>query len=150
MTENSKMVSVAAIASGTVIDHIQATKALQIVRTLDLAASKKRVAIGLNLPSGSMQVKDLIKVEDRILTDQEIDQVAVISPSATINIIENFQLVKKFQVQMPKEIRGWLACPNPTCITHVESLPARFQVLVGKKVELRCLFCERRFSHDTL
>ena len=91
-----KELSVSAIENGTVIDHIPAGQGMRIVRLLKLADHKKKVTLGLNLPSKSLGYKDLIKVEGREISVEEANQIALFAPKASINIIRNFQIQKKF------------------------------------------------------
>ena len=52
--------SVSAIKNGTVIDHIKAGKALQIVPLLDLTSGQQQVTVGINLRSLSLGQKILL------------------------------------------------------------------------------------------
>lgn len=145
----SKELSVAAIKKGTVIDHIPAGAAMKIVRTLRLVETKKTVTLGLNLPSRSMGHKDLIKVQERALTPQEAAEIAIFAPTATINIIEDYKVVQKYRVEMPRNVEGVILCLNPHCITNHEEVVTRFAVhRFGKVVEVECLYCSKVFSHD--
>ena len=63
---------VSAIDNGVVIDHIPAGQSLKIMRLLHAVNSKQRVTLGLNLRSKTLKLKDLIKIENRALTRQEI------------------------------------------------------------------------------
>ncbi len=100
----AKTLSVAAIKDGTVIDHIPAGFALIILQLLKLAITKHRISLGLNLSSSSMGLKDLIKIENRALTEKESRDIAVFAPKATINIIKNYQLANKMSAKLPSEI----------------------------------------------
>lgn len=145
-----KVLSVAAIENGTVIDHIPAGSGLKIAKLLNLAGHKNKVTLGLNLPSQTMTYKDLIKIEEREISEQEASQIAVFAPKATISIIRNFQLVKKFSVSMPSTVEKILVCPNERCITHYEPIETRFRVIsLGEHIELECYFCEKSFPHDS-
>ncbi|MCH9624851.1 MAG: Aspartate carbamoyltransferase regulatory chain [Chlamydiales bacterium] len=143
-----KILSVAAIENGTVIDHIPVGMGLQIVKLLGLAKHQKKVTLGLNLPSQSMGFKDLIKVEERRISKEEADQIALFAPQAKISIIADFRLEKKFTVSLPKTITKILDCPNGRCITNHERVTTRFWVdCFGKNVSLRCSYCEKSFNH---
>ncbi len=145
-----KTLSVAAIENGTVIDHILAGQGMRIVRLLKLASHKNEVTLGLNLPSQSMGYKDLIKVEGRVITSEEANQIAVFAPKAKINIIDDFQVVKKFPVELPKKVVKMLCCPNPRCITNHDPMDTLFYIRsFGEGVELCCKYCEKSFSHET-
>src|ERR1051325_10381059 len=98
-----KMLSVSAIKQGTVVDHIAAGNALKIVRLLKLAANERRVTLGLNLKSDSIGLKDLIKLENVFLSQFQASQIAVFAPQATVNVIENYRVAKKFRVQLDRK-----------------------------------------------
>jgi aspartate carbamoyltransferase regulatory subunit len=147
--EKEIVLSVAAIENGTVIDHIPAGQGMRIVRLLKLADHKKKVTLGLNLPSRSLGYKDLIKVEGREVSEEEASQIALFAPKGTINIIRGYQIGKKFSVTLPEMVSKILACPNQKCITNHEQLPTNFRVSrFGQKVMLQCHYCERGFAHD--
>lgn len=147
MSEES--LSVAAIVYGTVIDHLPCGKGLKLVELLHLTAQGQKVTLGLNLPSKSMGCKDLVKVEGRVLSDEEIAVIAIFAPTAHINVIENCKVSKKFPVKLPQQVRKVFSCPNPTCITNHEAMVTRFNIFKrSKQVELSCHYCEKSFSHD--
>lgn len=144
-----KTLSVAAIENGTVIDHIPAGQGLHVVDMLKLADHKKRVALGLNLPSQSLGYKDLIKVEGREITEEEANQIAIFAPKATISIIRNYDLARKFPVDLPQCITKIVHCPNARCITNHQRVQPAFAISrYGEKVELCCQYCEKSFFHD--
>jgi aspartate carbamoyltransferase regulatory subunit len=147
----SKTFKVSSIQNGTVIDHIYCGRALQILRLLKLAQHKKQVSLGLNLESKSLGSKDLIKVEDKELSPDEVKQIAVFSPNITLNIIENHKVKKKILLSSPEFIRDFLYCPNSNCITSSESIKSSFEVLIRQKSSnLRCCYCEKVFSLEKI
>jgi aspartate carbamoyltransferase regulatory subunit len=152
MTNNQRTWPVSAIKNGTVIDHITTGQALKIVRLLKLSQHQKLVTLGLNLLSKSLGYKDLIKVEERELTEEEVDQVAIFSSKSTINIIQQYEVVKKFQVKIPLFLKGVFACPNPKCITNHELVIPYFWITQRhQSTLLKCKFCRKSFSlHDIL
>ncbi len=146
-----KTLSVSAIKEGIVIDHIRAGQALKIVRLMRFAAEEKRVTIGLNLKSQSTGLKDIIKVENYTLTEAQAAQIAIFAPLATVNVIENYKVAKKFQVQLPETIAAVLGCPNLRCITNAEHVPTLFIVEENNShIILRCKYCEKLFSRDEM
>jgi aspartate carbamoyltransferase regulatory subunit len=147
----AKEMSVAAIREGTVIDHIPTGLALIIYQLLKLALIKHRIALGLNLNSASMGLKDLIKVENHFLTDKETRDIAVFAPKATISLIKNYKVANKSSVKLPEMVTRVLACPNPRCITNHESIDTLFHVKEHKNhVLLRCHFCEKLFERSEI
>lgn len=146
-----KKLLVAAIKDGTVIDHITAGAALKIIRLLNLASHKKLVTVGLNLPSHAMGLKDLIKVEEREIVPAEINKIAILAPHASINIIKNYEVVKKFVVELPEIVEYVVVCPNLKCITNNESMSTKFHVTKEKdSLKLKCHYCEKTFRQDEI
>ena len=94
-----------AIENGTVIDHITANKALHILKILDLPDDETtNVTVAMNVSSGEIGRKAIVKIENRELDPSELNQVALIAPKATINIIRNFKPLKKDKIVLPKKI----------------------------------------------
>ena len=100
------------IKNGTVIDHRTAGKALQVADILNIGNSEGEIMIGVNLISQKMGKKDIIKIENRELSKDEADSIALISPTATLIIIKDYEVVKKFGIDIPKEINQHIICPN--------------------------------------
>ena len=109
------------------------------------------VTIGLNLESGRQGTKDLIKIENKELTNQEANKIALLSPDATFSIIRDYRVVDKKSPQLPEVVEGILKCTNPACVTNTHGdVDSRFNVLNKKPVKLRCHFCERCFNEGEL
>ncbi len=145
----SETLPVSAINNGTAIDHIAAGQAFRIVHLLSLPASKHTVTIGLNLPSKKIGSKDLIKIENRVLTENEANEIVVFAPAATINVIQNFKVVKKIMTHLPTAMKKIFKCPNSMCITQTELIDSLFFISEhGKQVKLTCNYCEKIFDRD--
>ncbi len=151
ITASNPHLEVAAIKHGTVIDHIGDKNALKIIQLLHLASGGTMVTVGLNLPSKKMGSKDLIKISGREIELEEANRIALFSPEASINIIRNFKIVKKFAVTLPKTIANLLMCPNPKCITNHEPMTTVFTVVHDTtRIQLVCIYCEKLFERDEL
>ncbi len=145
---NKEKLKVDPIKNGTVIDHVTAGKALKVADILNIGNSTKEIMIGLNLSSKKMKKKDIIKVENREISKEEANSIALISPTATLIIIKNYKVVKKFGIDIPKEIKQHIICPNSHCITNLEQVKTRF-ILAGKNpIEVRCAYCEKKYFID--
>jgi len=132
------------IRNGTVIDHVPAGKALEVMRILGVGDKfNDVVAVLMNVESKRMGRKDVIKVENKELTKHETDRLALVAPNATINIIKNCKIAKKVCVELPKELKGIVKCANPQCVTNRELVPTRFSIVSTSPLELRCDYCER-------
>ena len=147
----NKTLSVSALEQGTVIDHIPAGQGLRIIRLLQVQDYPHQLTIGLNLSSASLHLKDIIKIHDRMLTEQEAREITVFAPHATINIISQFKVEKKITHSPPKTITTILPCPNPVCITRHEPIRSLFYVQEqGKNIRLQCHYCEKICGRDAL
>lgn len=94
MTHDNKL-QVEAIKRGTVIDHIPAQVGFKLLTLFKLTETDQRITIGLNLPSGEMGRKDLIKIENTFLTDEQVNQLSLYAPDATVNRIDEYEVVGK-------------------------------------------------------
>ncbi len=141
-----KKLKVDPIKNGTVIDHITAGKAMQVIELLNLNHTKSLMMIGINLSSKKIGKKDIIKIENRVLTDDEVNSIALISPEATLTIIDNFEVVKKRKIHLPEKISKYIICPNPNCVTNIENVTTKFLIKANKAVEVKCEYCEKKYS----
>lgn len=145
----SKTLPVSAIKNGTVIDHIRAGQAPRIMHLLNVINSKNKVTMGLNLPSKLLKLKDLLKIENRVLTNDEANEVVVFAPEATINIIKDFEVIEKINTHLPEYIKNVFICPNSVCITHTEPVESFFLIEAqGKQTKLICHYCEKVYDRD--
>ncbi len=141
-----KKLQVEAIAHGTVIDHVPAGQGIKILKFFQLSAAQERITVGLNLPSKDQQRKDLIKVENTVFDENQANQLALFAPNATINVIEDFEVVRKFHVATPEQIKAVFACPNSNCISHNEPVDSHFYVRKhNDSTKLKCHYCEKSF-----
>lgn len=141
--------SVQKMGEGTVIDHIKAGAGTRVLSILSNAYPlSKMAALIINAPSKQLGRKDIVKLEGVFLDEKTANRVALIAPSATINIIRNSKVAEKHPVKMPKALSGILRCPNPKCITNLERALTTF-VRTGD-AHLRCRHCERLFAPEEL
>ncbi|HBW74318.1 MAG: Aspartate carbamoyltransferase regulatory chain [Candidatus Magasanikbacteria bacterium GW2011_GWA2_45_39] len=150
-TNNPKEIRVQAIKNGTVIDHLPAGFGLLVIKLLGGMPARKIVTLGTNLKSYARGTKDLIKIEDRELTKNEVDKIALIAPNATINIVRDYRVIKKIKPHLPETIKGAISCPNPRCITNHEAMTTMFHAHTNKKqVAILCHYCEKQFSQEEM
>ncbi len=146
---NKKQYSVEAIQSGTVIDHIPAGKGLAILRQFKLLHPGNAVTVGFNLPSKSHGSKDIIKISGIRLDEKAANRLALFAPEATVNVIEDFQVVEKRHLSLPETISEVFRCPNPNCASHGEPVKSRFYVKTkGNQTKLKCHYCEKTYSRE--
>ena len=88
-------------------------------------------------------------MENTQLTADQANQLALFAPQATVNIITDFKVVTKHQLQLPEVVVGVFACPNSNCISHREAVRSRFSVRSAQgEVRLKCHFCEKSFTQE--
>lgn len=134
---------VSKIKDGTVIDHITSGHALDVAKILGITGKKGSiVTIAMNVPSGKLGRKDVVKIEGRELKAEEVDKIALIAPYATINIIRDYKVVEKKRVQLPKIIKDIVKCANPACISNSrEPVQPKFYVESQEPLYLKCHYC---------
>ncbi|MEG1459246.1 MAG: aspartate carbamoyltransferase regulatory subunit [Acetivibrio sp.] len=140
------MLKVDSIEKGIVLDHIQAGKAMQIYKYLNLDSLDCSVAIIKNVKSTKLGAKDIIKINDNI--DINLDVLGYIDSNITISIIENSRTVEKKRLALPKRIVNVARCNNPRCITSVEQeLDHIFRLVDPDKKIYRCIYCDHKPAH---
>ena len=117
---------VAALESGTVIDHIPSSKLFEVVNLLHLEQMKTSITVGYNLKSKKMGHKSIM----------------------TLCIIRDYEVVEKKEVFLPEELKGIVKCANPKCITNNEPMKTYFHAVPGKEGVLRCHYCNKEVDLD--
>ncbi len=139
------------ISNGTVIDHIPAGRALKVLKILGITGDEGlMVSLVMNATSRKLGKKDIVKVEGKELSKEEVDKIALVAPTATINIIRNYEVVNKRRVELPRKIEGILRCVNPKCITNAprEAVISTFTVISEKPLKLVCEYCGEYLTED--
>ncbi|KAF0196599.1 MAG: aspartate carbamoyltransferase regulatory subunit [Bacillota bacterium] len=135
------MIEVASIKRGIVIDHITAGKGLLIFNKLNLASLGYPVVLLMNVPSGRMGKKDIIKIENFV--DVDTAMLGLIDSSITVNVIESEHVTNKVRVSIPQDVKGLFTCSNPRCVTNTDSyvMPS-FRLHDKKSCSYSCEYCE--------
>ncbi len=138
------------IENGINLDHIPCGNAWYIMKILGLDNHINQTGIGLNLPSKKMKTKDLIKVENRILTAKEIDAIGLFARGATLTIIQDFKVTEKITIPLPEIIEKLIVCPNSRCISS--QYQSKFKIAVNKhnKVSVVCHYFEQIYLLDEI
>ncbi len=135
------------IKQGTVIDHIEPGKAIRVLNILGLDGKDGRlITVAINVTSKKLGgKKDIIKVDNVFLDNEQLNQISLISPKCAISYIENFKVSKKFILNLPETFIGLFPCANENCISNVarEPMKSEFKVISEKPVKLQCNYCSR-------
>lgn len=146
--EKIRPYKVYAIDEGVVIDHIPARKAFDVVNVLGVVDGESIVTMGVNMESEMLGRKDVVKIERKKLSREELNKVALIAPKATINLIKNHKVYEKVKIEIPAVFEGIISCQNPNCITKHQPVESKFHTVKEEPMELKCHFCERVFERD--
>ncbi|MCK5137050.1 MAG: aspartate carbamoyltransferase regulatory subunit [Bacteroidales bacterium] len=145
-----KQLSVSAIREGTVIDHIPASVLFKVVSILNLDKLDTMITIGNSLGSKKLGKKGIIKLSEVFFQDNDINKIALVAPSAKLNIIRNYEVVEKRVVAIPDVIVDIVKCVNPKCITNNEEVSTKFDVVSKSEVKLKCHYCEKITNQDNI
>ena len=139
---------VSRISEGTVIDHVDHGRALLVLGILGLNEHPSNTIIfAMNVPSRKMVLKDIVKINDRFLDQEESDKIAIISPRASVNTISNFQVVEKRHVEIPKSISGKYHCPNSHCPSNVQNGKVPTFMVIGRyPIQVCCQYCGKTYD----
>nr|WP_300093863.1 aspartate carbamoyltransferase regulatory subunit [Sedimentibacter sp.] len=141
------MLNIDSVNKGLVIDHIQAGKAMQIYKYLNLDKMDCSVAIIKNAKSKKMGKKDIIKIEDKINLD--LDVLGFIDPNITVNVIDNGEIIRKIKLELPAVIENVVKCKNPRCITSIEQeIVHKFKLTDKEKKIYRCVYCDTAYEQN--
>ena len=121
------------IKKGTVIDHIDAGYALIILNLTGLDETPNLTTIGLNVISKKFEKKDIIKIEGEFLNEIQMQQISILSPNATISLIEDYKVIEKKKVELPTKIERLILCQNKTCISKNKKMILVYPVNPVKK-----------------
>ena len=129
------------IKNGYVIDHIQAGKAMEIYKILNLNELDCQVAIITNAKSKKTGRKDIIKIDKTIPLN--LETLGFIDDNITVNIVENDKIIEKRKLTLPEKIINVAKCNNPRCITSVEKGLDHVFILTDRvKKVYRCQYCD--------
>ena len=145
-----KELQVSAIENGTVIDHIPASRLFDVINVLGIDKMENPMTFGSNLKSSKLGKKAIVKIWDKFLEDDEVNKLALIAPSAKINIIREYDVVEKKMVNVPETVKGIVKCMNPKCITNHEYVKTKFKVVNDAPIVLKCHYCEKLTDQITV
>ncbi|KKM86492.1 hypothetical protein LCGC14_1278430 [marine sediment metagenome] len=145
-----KKLEVSAIEEGTVIDQIASKSTFKVANMLNIQDIDQVVLVGVNLSSKKLGKKGIIKIGGKSLTQEEVNKIALIAPDATMNIIKDSEVVRKFKVAIPDDIEGFLRCFNPNCVSNHQKIRTRFHVIIKNPIKIKCHYCERLMRSDDI
>jgi aspartate carbamoyltransferase regulatory subunit len=143
-----KELKVSAIKNGTVIDRIPSNVLFKVINILGLQNCENQITFGMNLDSKKLGKKAIIKVTDRFFTPDEVNRIALIAPMAKLNIIRNYGVAEKRDVEVPEIAENIIKCINPKCITNHEIINTKFRKVSSDPLEMQCCYCEKLIDYE--
>ncbi len=135
------MVTINSIKRGIVIDHITAGQGIRIFEYLKLGETDYTVALIRNANSNKLGKKDIIKIEN--VLDMDYRVLGFLDANATVNVIENENIIEKIKLNLPEQLHGVIKCRNPRCITaQEEGIKHSFTLVDSEAKEYRCEYCD--------
>ncbi len=139
------------IRNGTVIDHIKAGRGRKVLDALDLIDKGTTITLLMHVPSKKNSSKDVIKIEDRELSESESQKLALLSPGSQVNIIRNFVVAEKNIAELPELISDMAICSNDNCISNNErGAKTTFNIINGSSLSIQCVYCGRKIAEDNI
>tara|TARA_Y100000768_G_scaffold245139_1_gene185860 strand:- start:99 stop:557 length:459 start_codon:yes stop_codon:yes gene_type:complete len=149
MSDN--LMRVQPIRNGTVLDHIKAGRGRKVLDALDLIYKGTTITLLMHVPSEKNSSKDVIKIEDRELSESESQKLALLSPGAHVNIIRNFVVAEKNVAELPESISNVAICSNDNCISNNErGAKTKFNIIKGNSLSIQCVYCGRKIAQDNI
>ena len=110
------------------------------------------VTIAMNISSSRVELKDIMKIENRYLKDAEVAKIALVAPDATINTVRDSKIEKKTRVKLPDTISNVITCPNTRCVTNKEREPiiAKYDVVTRLPIKLKCHYCSTFIEEEDI
>lgn len=160
MSEGRELL-IRAIKHGIVIDHIPSEKVFAIVEILKLKEYSERITVATNMPSSSLGRKGIIKIEEKILEEKELNNISLLAPNVTINIIDNYEVIEKSKLEKLDKVIGLMKCDNPKCISNHENIETKFIRIkedsenldknnLEEKSKYKCFYCEKVILEDEI
>ncbi len=137
-------IKIVKINDGTVIDHIRAGHALDVLQILGITGKEGNVVmLAMNIKSSRIETKDIVKIENRVLDAAELAKIGLVAPEATVNEIRESLVVNKTRVQLPDMITDVIECPNQRCVTNQEREPIvpKYEVISKNPIVVKCQYC---------
>jgi aspartate carbamoyltransferase regulatory subunit len=144
MVDNKKYIGY--IKNGVNLDHIPCGNVWSIIRILKLESNiHNQTGVGLNLPSKKLVFKDLLKIENKVLSLSEVNAISPFCVGATLSIIEDYKVKSKEIIKLPDIIDNVLICPNERCVSKLYY--SRFKTVKNRDLNLSiiCNYCEQQF-----
>jgi len=151
--ETQRVMLIPKIREGIVIDHIPAGDGVKVLAAIRIYPGMDEVVLTLGLNYGSTKLgrKDMIKMAATDLPEEILDHISLIAPGVSIKGIHDYQVDKRFVIELPELIENKLRCRNPNCVTNFErGVETLFNCIDINNRHFKCSHCERIFRLDEL
>lgn len=146
--ELEKKIRITPLRNGTALDHLKPGTALKILGLLKTNGNKASIA--LNAESKRMGSKDLLFIEDRFLSKEELDKIALIACGGTFNLIKESAVYEKAEIALPEKVKGIIKCINPNCISNNDKIDSKFDITSKAPLKAKCFYCEAKMNEKEI
>jgi len=146
MTPQKHQLLIPKIDNGIVIDHIPCGMGSHILEIIQKFPQmhEYEISLGSHYLSSRMGRKDILKVQGADISQEALNHIALVASGVTIKIIKDYEVIKKYILELPHTIEHILQCPNPSCVCNKErNVKTLFSVFNKKEQEFVCDYCER-------
>jgi aspartate carbamoyltransferase regulatory subunit len=93
----------------------------------------------------------MIKIHLKYELDRkQLQAIAMIAPLATISIIDDSRVVRKFRAKLGNFVEGRIVCGNQNCITNVVFEPVENKHKYLGNNFFQCHYCEKMDTLDLI
>ena len=137
--------------TGVVLDHIPIGMGRRLEGVLGFEHERPPLVSAYNIPvvGGKKPGKDMTKIHSTYnFSTQQLEAISLIAPDATISVVENGIVTRKFRPVIGNYIEGRVRCGNKACVTNVEKENVKPKHTIDAARVLTCLYCEETDTVD--
>lgn len=152
---NTKEMKVRRIKKGTVIDHVPPGNSPLLLDYLEIGREfmkENTLIIATDVNSPTLGTKDVVKIENVELSQEQMNLICLVAPAATVSLIRDYEVIQKPDLNPPQSISDISSCPNPNCISNQaeEKITSQFKLIEQKPVKYACEWCKREVTGEHL
>jgi aspartate carbamoyltransferase/aspartate carbamoyltransferase regulatory subunit len=131
---------------GLIIDHIPPGIGRRLEGVLGFEKLEEHYVPSFNTPvlNGRNPLKDILKLHFPYeLSSEQLKALALLAPDATINMVKNGKISRKFRPVIGNYIKDRIICGNDNCVTNLETENVIPYHIIEGQGKVRCNYCEQ-------
>lgn len=143
---------VGGIKEGIVVDHIPRGVVWRVANILRVYGLNGRISLADGCESTKMpEGKGVLKIEGRYPSDNELNLIGVVAPSASVSVIRDSKVVSKRKVEVPSILEGLVKCPNGNCISNDTNEGVASKIHYDREQDaFSCHYCRYYFTRGEI